>query len=176
VDTVSGVIAPVGRCVGPLAVRSGDAIVELTEEDYAIWALATGSRAIGLRDDDAAPPTRDLLGGLLGARAVDRLLAGGLLVEVPADAAAFARTHRLVPALLGLGSSSRRAGYAGIGLPGREIVTVPVTVYEVWARSGGYRTLWSACGESGRVLAEVLGRLHALLSCCAASLEVVDAG
>src|SRR5262249_35419744 len=138
VDTVSGVVAPVGRCVGPLAVRHGDAVVELTGEEYAIWALATGSRAIGSRDEDAAPPTRDFLGGLLGAEVVDRLLAGGLLVEIPAGAAAFARTHRLVPALLGLGSSRRRAGHAGIGLPGREIVTVPVTVYEVWARSGGY--------------------------------------
>jgi hypothetical protein len=141
------------------------------------WALDRFAEAMGPMAAAAGRPAPEVVVGLLER---------GLLVATPVDGApavAFAQQHRLVPLLLGLGATEMPGEY-GIGLPGVEVLAVAAPIYEIWARSPVYATLWDTCRwfagtvgadaapvEPGRVVAGVLGNLHGLLSSAAAYVD-----
>jgi hypothetical protein len=191
-------ILPVGHCVGAqpagiddrtsLLVHRGGQLVELTEAELAAWFIAASAVT------PERPTTRAAIERLLAdaghhnpAGLVDDLLIRQLLAQTPRSgpaAAAFARTYHLRPSLLGLGRSRRRAGCAGIGLPGREVVSVSAAVYELWAQAATHPTLWRACESIAtssdgatstpeNVLAVLLAELHLLLATAAAWLDPV---
>jgi hypothetical protein len=81
----------------------------------------------------------------------------GLLVR--GDDAGFARAHRLMPLLLGLGHSRLAPGRFAIGLPGREMFTVTAETFRAWSTAAG--SLEQTCGDN---LDVVLEELPALLS------------
>jgi hypothetical protein len=174
-------------------VRRGGHIHELTYPELATWAFAHGS------PDDEPGWNREALEGHmdgLGIPApsslVDGLAGRGLLAEVTPSAAAaaeFARAHRLVPTLYGLGNSPEDPGLYSIGLLGEELIRVSRPVFEIWVWGHRDGNLWRACEtfataeaaaggaepvlvEPAKVLAGFLGALHGLLNAQAAFLDV----
>jgi hypothetical protein len=175
-------------------VRVGPDLVELDDAAFGAWALAHGLPG----GDTARPWTREALlrtaaergvGDLTGA--VSALLADRLLVEVPpgpAAAVAFAEQHRLVPLALGLGNDPDEPDTWSIGLLGRPLVTVTATLFDVFEWAHLDDDLWAACRraserarragltesaavEPERLLTDVLGALHGLLSVDVACLD-----
>lgn len=159
---IAAMLLPIGHFLGAFhpgpgapaayhAVRVGREIVRLPDADHRdVWALAhsdSGTRATLLTAassagiDDAEP-------------IVDRLLASGVLAEVPPDPAArigFASAHRLEPLLVGVGGGPGEPS-DGMGVPGLLVAArVPPRVFELWQWAHLWPDLWAAC----RGLAEV---------------------
>ncbi|MGX7674409.1 DUF6244 family protein [Plantactinospora sp. DSM 117369] len=107
-------------------VRRGPDIERLTEPEARAWA-APGD-----------PSHRPSI--------LDTLVGRGLLVPVSwDDAIGFARAHRLLPLLSGLGPDPEKPDNCRIGAFGRPIVTVDRLGYELWVEAGGQPSLWDAC-------------------------------
>jgi hypothetical protein len=199
-------VFPIGMLVGTFhdagqaghhhEIRLGAKVHECSDPELAAWAFAHGP------PEDAEPPwtsvalVRHMAG--LGIAEPGTIVAGlrdrGLLAELAPDtdaATAFARSHRLVPAMYGLGNSADEPWLYSIGLLGHEMVRVDRPVFELWAWSDTEPDLWHACEsfaagevaaggqepevtEPGRVLAGFLGTLHGLLSVQAAHLDTID--
>ncbi|CRK58769.1 hypothetical protein [Alloactinosynnema sp. L-07] len=164
-------------------VRRGADIVELSDVDFAVWALAHGSPTgadTGAWDRRAVTAVAAEL-GLTGVDPViDGFLDTGLLAEVdPQDAVGFAERHRLVPLLLGLGTADE-PGLHQVGLLGTPLLTMTAELADLWEWSPLSADLWQACHESAaltdtapdEVLTAVIGALHSLLSMNAACLDV----
>jgi hypothetical protein len=155
-------LLPIGQFVGtfpggadgadqPHEIRRGTDIHEISDEDFVAWMAAHGT------DGSAAggPPSRaqletELRGQGLEAPGgvIDGLLDRGLLARVPHQgpgAIEFARTHRAVPTLYGLGNSPEEPGLFGIGLLGHELLRVTRPVFELWAWADVDGDLWTAC-------------------------------
>lgn len=159
-----------------------------------LWALTHGlPSVVGLR-----PTTREVVtavaaeAGLAEAGPdIDRLRERGLLVEVDVhgpEAERFAREHRLVSLLTGLGEAG--PGQAAIGLLGAPPVrVVPAAVFEYWTWAHLFPDLYAAAGglaemaagtagspavstDPGEVLVDLLGSLHELLCVDAGFLDV----
>jgi hypothetical protein len=200
---VTALIFPVGLLVGTYhdagparhhhEIRLGPKVHECTDQELAAWAFAHGP------PEDAEPPwtgaalVRHLADlGIAGpASTVAGLIGRGLLVELAPRteaATAFARSHRVVPSMYGLGNSAAEPWLYSIGLLGHEVVKVDRPVFEVWAWSDTDTDLWRACEtfaagevaaggtepevtEPASVLAGFLGTLHGLLSAQAAYLD-----
>lgn len=101
-------------------------------------------------------------------------------VAVPADRAAFADAHRLVPLMSRVGNVVRGRDATFLGRFGGPVIGVPAPVAAVWFRSPATATLGQACaavsGQFGMSRAElldlVLDALPALLDADAAHLDV----
>ncbi|MEE6258882.1 hypothetical protein [Plantactinospora sonchi] len=177
-------------------VRRGADIHALSDEEFVAWVAAHGTDGT----PDGGPPSRSLLERELRTQDVvdpapilDGLLDRGLLVTVPTDEAAavdFARTHRVVPTMYGLGNSPEEPDLYSIGLIGSEQLRVTRAVFELWAWSEVDDNLWSACEsfaeqerdaggddpelcDPRRVLTGFLVALTGLLATEAAHLDVV---
>jgi hypothetical protein len=173
-------------------VRRGATFHGLTEEHYAIWAAAHGTaEAIEndvpwQRQSIAAHPR--VIGLARVDELIDELLGMGLLVEAAPgtdQALAFARSHRLVPLMLGLGNSGRKPGVFGIGFLRQPVVEVSFGIYDLWQWSSMDDSLWATCENSAEVarrskvesldpvelLTGFLPTLHALLLANAACLD-----
>ncbi|MEO3927828.1 hypothetical protein ABGB07_28755 [Micromonosporaceae bacterium B7E4] len=145
-------------------VRRGPDIERLTEPEARAWA-APG--------DPSHQPS-----------ILDTLVGRGLLVLVSwDDATGFARAHRLLPLLSGLGPDPDDPDRRRIGTFGRPIVSVDRLGYELWAEAGGQPSLWAACQRYAgsteptltdpyAVLLALLDRLDALISAGAACLDL----
>jgi hypothetical protein len=127
------------------------------------------------------------------ASLVAALLERGFLVEVaPGTGAAveFARGHRAVPTMYGLGNSPEEPWLYSIGLFGQEMLQVARPVFELWAWGHLDGDLWRACEsfaeqeraaggtepevcDPAQVLAGFLGALHGLLNVQAIHLDTV---
>ncbi|TCC04245.1 hypothetical protein [Kribbella soli] len=175
---------PIGQCLGVhltgaaeshvQQVRLGSEIVELTVEEFAVWALAHGLT------DDRSPWERSRIVALLddseitnGAVLIDRLLTRNLLAEVDLDSPAdFAAGHRLLPLQLGLGNTSEiptmfRSGTTELALTG-----MTRTLYDLWLWGHLSPNLLIACKEHEADLTAVLTALHSLLGPNAACLDL----
>ncbi|MFC6022189.1 hypothetical protein ACFP2T_39285 [Plantactinospora solaniradicis] len=146
-------------------VRRGPVVERLTEIEARAWA-APG-------EPTHQPSTADALVGR------------GLLVPVSwDDATGFARAHRLLPLLSGLGPDPDDPGRCRIGTFGQPIVSVDRLGYDLWAEAGGRPSLWDGCRryaaataepaltDPSAVLVALLDRLDTLTSTGAACLDL----
>lgn len=181
-----------GSGPGGALVRVGPEQVELDDTRFAVWSLAHG-----LPDRDPTQPwTPDALlataaaQGLGDLRAVlEDLVADRLVRQVdPRAGVRFAEQHRLVPLVLGLGNDPDAVTTWSLGLLGQPLVEVTGTTLDLvqyadldpdlWsavqnvarvARASGYTE--EAAADPERLLADVLGSLHPLLSTNAVCLD-----
>jgi hypothetical protein len=205
-DTLGSLILPIGHYVGthyrldePGAarqVRRGGTFHDLTGDQFAFWSLAHGTPEAVQNDvawqrrsvEDQARQT-DLAHA---DQVIDELLDLGLLVEVtPGDSEAldFARSHRLVPLMLGLGNSTDEPDMFGIGFLHQPVLQVSHAIYDLWQWSAMDDSLWATCENAADVarrsgstnpdfvdpaslLGGLLGSLHALLLANAAYLDI----
>jgi hypothetical protein len=176
-------------------IRSGGKIHELTDTELVAWIGAHGA------PDELAGVTwtdTELLRHLTAQRVpkpaplVDGLLDRRLLVELAPgtdDAVTFARTHRVVPTMLGLGNSAEQPWLYSIGQIGRERIQVSRLVFELWAWGHVDGDLWRACEQlaalekatddspadgPAEILDGFLTTLHGLLNAQAAYIDPVD--
>ncbi|TCC22339.1 hypothetical protein [Kribbella sindirgiensis] len=195
-------LIPVGHDLGVLypdsesnqhrqQVRLGVEVMELEDEDFAVWLLAHGT------DGDDRPTAESLAAqgenlGLHGVRsAIERFRADGLLVAVdPAadEAVEFAREHQLFPLLHGLGPDPEEPWLQSIGLMNQPLVQASTALYDVWAWAQLAPELWTGCQDAAavaqqvgvtnpeeieprQVLTGVLAQIHGLLSVRAAYFD-----
>jgi hypothetical protein len=201
-------VLPVGQLVGTYydpadaeghhhEVRTGGRIHELTDTELVTWIFAHAAPD-DLADD--GPWTTAALLRHLTAQGVpqpptlvDGLFGRGLLTEVAPGtdgAVTFARGHRVVPTMLGLGNSPEEPWLYSIGLIGRERIRVSRLVFELWAWGHRDDDLWHACdalaalekaafdedADDGpaHILDGFLGTVHGLLNAQAAYVDTVE--
>lgn len=194
-------IFPIGHQIGPryrpggteiaMRVRRGASFHELTDRQAAVWRLAHG---VAETINDEVPWQRSSVEERLAgaAEAIDELLALGLLVEVARGAEQsrrFAKSHRLIPLMLGLGNTAHEPHDFGIGFLGQPVLHVSHLVYDVWQWSTMDDSLWATCEnatdvarragstdpeavDTDRLLDGFLGSMHALLITNAAYLDI----
>jgi hypothetical protein len=205
-EAVGSLLLPIGHYVGrqhggghtqaERQVRRGATFHDLSDDQYAVWALAHGTpQAIqnevtwhrGLVEEQARAS------GLADpALVIDELLERGLLVDLASadgQALEFATRHRLVPLMLGLGNVPGEPDLFGIGFLHQPIVQVSHAIYDVWQWSTMDDSLWATCESAADVarrsgstapeftdptmlLAGMLGALHTLLLTNAAILDI----
>jgi hypothetical protein len=192
---------PIGHQVGPhhrpaefvaaQQVRRGGRFHDLTDRQAAVWQLAHGE--LESIDEQVAWQRESVEERLANTgEIIDELIALELLVEVTpgtSQAEGFARAHRLVPLMLGLGNSQNEPDTFGIGFLSQPILQVSHTIYDVWQWSTMDDSLWDTCEnatdvarrvgatdpeatESSRLLTGFLGSVHALLATNAAYLDI----
>jgi len=205
------VVFPVGHYTGAFhpavgappkyhSLRLGRLVVTLPDDrTLAVWAAGHRSP-----DEPAEPWTREAVTRTARTRlGVDdpepvlaELLDSGLLAEVTPgtpDAIEFARAHRVVPLMVGLGNTPEEPLLNGVGLFGMEpIVRVPSLVYDVWQWGSVGASLWDVCqafAQAGEevvvsnshehnpefVLTTYLNSLHVLLGPNAAYIDEAQA-
>ncbi|MFF0338333.1 hypothetical protein [Kribbella sp. NPDC004875] len=180
-------IFPIGHCLGPYysgsadthvqQVRLGGEIVELTDEDFAVWSIAHGLTAPPHTSWSRATVVAfSAGGGIEDAEAVvDRLLARQLLAEVDADNAVdFAAGHRLLPLHLGLGNASQDDAMFRSGTTELALAGMTRTLYDLWFWAHLSPNLLAACTEHEVDLTAVLTTLHALLAPSATCLDLAE--
>ncbi len=181
-----------GSGPGGALVRVGPEQVELDDARFTVWSLAHG-----LPDRPAAEPwTPEALLATAAAQGLgdlrttlDDLVADRLVRLVdPGAGRAFAEQHRLVPLVLGLGNDPEDVGTWSLGLLGEPLVQVTGTTLDLFQYADLEHHLWGAVQNVARVahgsgwtdpaatdpdrlLADVLGTLHVLLSVGAVCLD-----
>jgi hypothetical protein len=198
-------ILPIGHYVGAShrlgeagvahQVRRGATFHDLTDEQFAVWAAAHGTPD-AVRDDvtwrrQAVEEHPQVTGLADAGEMIDELIKLGLLVEVTPGsdrALEFARSHRLVPLMLGLGNSSAQPDIFGIGFLNQPVLEVSFGIYDLWQWSTMDDSLWTTCANAAdvarrggtedpdsvdpaRLLTGFLPSLHALLVPNAAYLD-----
>jgi hypothetical protein len=193
-------LIPIGHDLGAITDRSGGRTQQvrlgrevrtLTDAEFTVWLLAHGI------DDQDRPSRESVIAATTGldlpqgASTVDRFLADGLLAELdPAAeaAASFARTHRLLPLMNGLGPDQEEPWLHRIGVTAAPVVRLPSALYDVWAWSHLAPHLWDGCHEAVEVstlagaqqsweleaaelLSTLLANVHVLLSTRAAYFD-----
>lgn len=202
-DGQPGLLFPIGLLTGTFPdqtgghhheIRRGAEIHELSDSELAAWALAHGppdSHIDTHRTRSAAEQRLRGLGVDEAVAIIDGLRDRRLLVEAPTEgnqAVAFARAHRAVPIMYGLGNSPEDPSRYSIGPLGHEVVQVSWPVFELWAWAHLDGDLWRGCqsfaeqeraaggtdpaaSDPARVLAGFLGMLHGLLNAQAVYLD-----
>jgi hypothetical protein len=177
-------------------VRRGGSVQELTDADLAGWAFAHGPPDL----EFGRPWTREAVEEHLRSLGMPepegimrRLIDRDLVTEVRpgTDAAAtFARSHRVIPTMYGLGNSAEEPWLYGIGPLGLELIQVSRPIFELWAWSHLDEDLWRACetfarleregggtdseiADPDQVLAGFLNSLHGLLTVQAAYVDPI---
>lgn len=180
-----------GQLLATQQVRCGGTFHDLTEQQAEVWQLAHGVPA---EIDQQIPWQRSSIEERLGGAGpiIDELTGLGLLVEATPGtvrAEEFAKAHRLVPLMLGLGNSAADPDTFGIGFLGQPMLQVSHPIYDVWQWSTMDDSLWNTCEnatdvarragstdaevtETSRLLTGIIGSLHALLASSAAYLDV----
>ncbi len=162
----SALIVPVGRLLGTLYTRSGSTehhvtvrlgseLLQLDDDEFAIWWLCHGM-ADRAEDDwteaAIAQAARDV-GFTAAEPVIERLWRRGLVEEVhrtTPDAVEFAERYRMVPQLLGLGNNPEEPWNYQIGLFERPVIQLPGALYDLWRWAVVDEHLWNACqGAAG---------------------------
>jgi hypothetical protein len=176
----NSLVVPLGRFAGAdhraHLVDTDHTVEQLSEESFAVWRLAHGPLdpilAAGLLWTRTELTRYAALAGVPDPAAlVADLLTRRLLDETPRRGAAaerFARNHRAVPLMFGLGNSPDLPHAFAIGYFDRDHVMVTETVFEVWANCGSAGNLWQAClrhapDRPEEALARFLEDVHRLL-------------
>jgi hypothetical protein len=162
------VIVPVGLSMGPrfryvrppdpvpecYEVHLGDDLVELTENEAAVWAAAF----VDAERHAELKVNRDSLIQFLAsvprsepraAAIVDGVIGRGLLVEFDTDGdlePVFSR-HKLLPLGQGLGSTAEDPHLHRIGFANQPVLALPNAVYGLWSFSYRDTNLWQACAR-----------------------------
>ncbi len=161
-DSAERLLFPVGHHVGAQhglestevveQVRRGATFHDLTSQQFSVWTLAHGSPEAVANEVPWTRRSVEELAKVTGLTSaidvVDELVETGLLIEVtPATEQAldFARTHRVVPLMLGLGNTAEEPWLFGIGFLGQPILQVTHPIYDLWQWSAMDDTLWAAC-------------------------------
>jgi hypothetical protein len=147
-------IFPIGHGVGARRVRRGVSFHDLSDAEFVVWTVAHG-RPEALPDEQPWL-RRHVLDAAAGvddpAAVLDTLLERGLLVEVDrAAATGFARAHRVMPLMLGLGTIAEDRSLFGIGFLGQPVLGVGHVVYDLWQWSPMDDTLWATCESAAEV-------------------------
>ncbi|MGH3737667.1 MAG: hypothetical protein ACRDT6_18955 [Micromonosporaceae bacterium] len=168
--TGTSLLFPIGHYIGayhpgagePLAyhsIRVGQSRVALrSDEEFRMWALCHGFTG----EQNVRPWTRDgalraaSATGLDGARELlDGLLGEDIVVEVKAgtdEAVSFARQHRVVPLLYGVGQTQSDPPRQGIGLGGQVALQVNNLAFELWRFGHLADNLWQFTQLQSEVL------------------------
>lgn len=175
------------------AVRVGWQQLRLSEDAFTVWVLAHGTPELG----KGRLAVEDLLGQAADIPAAERHLdelvkQGALAVvpELPDEATAFAKRHRLDVLFVGMGNAPDRPDEHAVGVPGLGAAAVlDPDCYELWQWGSVAPKLWHSCevraavtSDLGRAqepidaLGEILGDLRYLLSHGCAYLDVADHG
>jgi len=204
-DDSGKLLFPIGQCIGAYhdfpastdhftQVRVGADIHQLDDEQFAIWGLAHGAAD---RPVDEPWTRRSVLTAAraMGVRQGNKVLAGlisdHLLAETTPGTNAsvdFARQHRLVPSMLGLGNTAEEPWIFSVGLLGMPIVQLSAAAYDLYEWAHLDPNLWVACQgaaatarkvgieeslvtDPGEMLQALLSTLHVMLSPNAAYLD-----
>lgn len=158
----ASLLYPIGHCIGAYhdlpasndhftQVRVGAEVNRLDDEHFAIWALAHGVPDRSVEE----PWNRQTI--LTAARhagigapeqVLESLMADHMLVETTRgtdSAVAFAKGHRLVPTMLGLGNTAEEPWIYSVGLFGMPIVQLSATAYDLYEWAHLDPNLWVAC-------------------------------
>lgn len=179
-----------GRTVAAQQVRRGAVFHDLTGHQAEVWRLAHG---VPEEIDRQIPWCRESVEERIpgAAGTIEELTGRGLLAEaVPGTAQAdeFARAHRLVPLMLGLGNTPDDPDTFGVGFLSQPVLLVSHPIYDVWQWSTMDDSLWNTCEnatdvarragstdpdsvDTHRLLTGMVGALHALLAAGAAYLD-----
>lgn len=172
----SPLVFPVGHWLGPLyrsgievchRVRIGTGTVDLDDDtESAVWRLAHGE------PEDPQPTT---LGSVMAAAqglghpdaaaAADRLVDAGVLACVGTaggalDAVRFARSHRLVALMVGLGDGPDGGAHAAIGPAGQPATWVTPAAFEAWRWGAATASLWELAELIGRAASQADGSVR----------------
>jgi hypothetical protein len=180
-----------GQIVAAQQVRRGGKFHDLTERQAEVWRLAHG---VPEEIDRQIPWQRGSIEERITASGpvIDDLMGLGLLVEATpgtAQAEEFARAHRLVPLMLGLGNSQSDPDSFGIGFLSQPTLQVSHPIYDVWQWSTMDDSLWNTCDnatdvarragstdpestDTSRLLTGIVSSLHALLATSAGYLDI----
>jgi hypothetical protein len=130
---MADLVLPVGQLMGapadsaPTQIRVGGTLHQLSPVDFQAWMAALTGSSVHRQQS---------------------LVEQGLLAVVPTEgpgAYEFARSHRIVPTVMGLGNSPDDPQLYSIGLFGEELAQVGRAVFELWAWSCIEPNLWIAC-------------------------------
>lgn len=194
----ASLLIPIGHCIGAyydlptsadhfVQVRVGPDVHRLSDEQFAIWGLAHGTP-----DRDAEQPwgrqaVLDAAGraGIAKSEQVlESLMTDHLLVETTPGTDSvvdFARRHRLIPLMLGLGNTAEEPWIYSVGMIGLPIVQLSAMAYDLYEWAHMDANLWLACEGAAATAVRVgiedplatdpldmlnalLGTLHFLLS------------
>ncbi|MEU4448432.1 tetratricopeptide repeat protein [Actinosynnema sp. NPDC050801] len=166
------VVLPVGHFAGPLytspdaaapesfEVRFRHGIFSLSAAEYAVWAVSHGDPSLLGDPADQVPNTREVveyaarMAGVTEPEPVfDSLVEDGLLVHTELTgepAREFARRHRVVPLVLGLGNSPQNPVLFQIGMPDAPRATVAYDIYHLWLFTHRAPNLWDALVNMGK--------------------------
>lgn len=187
----AALLFPIGHCIGayydlPVSndhyyqVRVGPDVVRLDEEQFAIWGLAHGApdRPMDQPWNRKAVLTAARRASIAWAEKVlDSLVEDRLLFETEPgtdSAVDFARRHRLIPLMLGLGNSAEEPRQYSVGMIDLPVVSMSAMAYDLYEWAHMDANLWLACegaaatavrvGIEDRVATDPLRMLDALLS------------
>lgn len=190
-DDAAKLLFPIGHCIGvyhdlPASndhftqVRVGAEVNRLDDEQFAIWGLAHGTpdRQPDQAWNREAVLTAGRRGGIERAEEIlESLVDDHLLVETTPgtdSAVDFARGHRLVPLMLGLGNTAEEPWIYSVGLIGMPIVQLSAMAYDLYEWAHLDPNLWLACEGAAATAVRVgidepmatdpLQMLHALLA------------
>ena len=197
-DDAARLLFPIGHCFGAyyespsstdhfFQVRVGPDVISLNDEQFALWGLAHGTP-----DRDLNQPwgRRGVLeaAGRAGVpdreKVLDSLVADNLIAETTPDtdsAVDFARRHRMVPLMLGLGNTADEPRLYSVGMIGQPIVSMSSMAYDLYEWAHMDSNLWLACQGAAATAVRVgiedsvatdpllmlnalLGTLHILIS------------
>ena len=155
----SALLFPIGHCIGAyydlpnsddhfFQVRVGPDIIRLDDEKFAVWSLALG---IPDRPPDQPWNRQTVLtaarraGIGMAEQVLEGLIKDYLLVETTPgtdSAVDFARRHRLMPLMLGLGNTSEEPRLYSVGMVGMPVVSMSSMAYDPPRSGSGSRTAW----------------------------------
>jgi hypothetical protein len=204
-DDAGKLLFPIGHCIGAYydlpasndhfyQIRVGPDVVRLDDEQFAVWGLAHGvpSRPPEEPWNRQAVLTAARRAGIGGVEQIlESLVDDYLLFETTPgtdSAVDFARRHRLIPVMLGLGNTAEEPRMYTVGMIGLPAVSMSAMAYDLYEWSHMDANLWRACESAAATATRVgiddqvatdprlmldalLSTLHALLSPNAAYLD-----
>lgn len=161
-DENSALLFPIGHCIGAYydlpesndhftQVRVGADVSRLDDGQFAIWGLAHGTpdRPLDQPWNREAVLAAAQGGGTGRAEEIlESLIQDALLVETTPgtdSAVEFARQHRLVPLMLGLGNTAEEPWIYSVGMLGMPIVQLSAMAYDLYKWAHLDSSLWLAC-------------------------------
>ncbi len=168
----TALLLPIGHCVGSYyglsaadehfhQVRVGPDVVRLSDEQFAVWGLAhsaPGQPAGKPWDRQGVLEAARRLGASDAEGVLDGLVADHLIVATTPgtdDAVDFARRHRMVPLMLGLGNTAEEPRLYAVGLAGQPILQMTSAVYDLFEWAHMDPDLWTACHGAAETARQV---------------------